>query len=83
MNDKYVPKLHTGSLFKNERKKTENHPDYQGSVMLEDGEHWLSAWIKKSKTGKSFMSLSVGELKEERAPKPDQAQEEFNDDIPF
>ena len=82
MNDKYVPKLHTGSLFKNERKKTENHPDYQGSVMLEDGEHWLSAWIKKSKTGKSFMSLSVGERKEPREslPKPEP---ELNDDIPF
>ncbi len=81
MNDKYVPKLHTGSLFKNERKKAENHPDYQGSVMLEDGEHWLSAWIKKSKTGKSFMSLSVGDLKGEPLPKP--VQEDFDDDIPF
>ncbi len=74
-----------GALFKNDRKESENHPDYTGQINVGGVEFWLSAWIKKSKAGKNFMSLSV-KLKEERAAptasKPS-AQPEFNDDIPF
>jgi hypothetical protein len=69
----YTPKLNSGSLFRNQRKQTENHPDYTGSIMLEDGEHWLSAWLKESPNGTKYMSLSVGQLKGEpaaQAPTP-------------
>ena len=59
---KYKPG--TGVLFRNDKKETERHPDYTGSVILPDGtEHWLSAWIKEGKKGK-YMSLSIGETKQ-------------------
>ena len=49
----------TGALFKNDRKQTDQHPDYKGSVEV-DGKHfWVSAWIKKSKKGVTFMSLNL------------------------
>lgn len=59
----------TGSLFKNDQKATENHPDYKGSVNANGQEFWLSAWIKTSKAGKKYMSLSLT-AKEQEAPKP-------------
>jgi len=54
----------SGALFKNEEKITlnkPNWPDYNGSINVDGKDLWISAWIKKSKAGKSYMSLSVSE----------------------
>jgi len=59
----YTPKEGSGSLFKNNRKTSETHPDYTGSIMLNGKEHWLSAWVKEGKSGK-FFSVSVGKVKQ-------------------
>jgi hypothetical protein len=47
----------SGALFKNDRKTTDNHPDYNGSALIGGIDMWISAWIKKG-NGKTFMSLS-------------------------
>lgn len=47
-----------GALFKNDRKETDNHPDYTGTINVGGHDYWLSAWIKDGRSGK-FMSLSV------------------------
>ena len=52
------------SLFKNNRKEKETHPDYAGSIMINGKEHYLNAWLKEGKNGK-FFSGSVGK---EKAP---------------
>jgi hypothetical protein len=57
----------SGVLFKNDRKESAKHPDYQGNINVDGVEFWLSAWIKEGQKGK-FMSLSV--KKKEAAPKP-------------
>lgn len=46
-----------GVLFKNTRKTTDKHPDYNGSATIDGEDYWLSAWIKEGKSGK-FMSLA-------------------------
>ena len=51
-------KDNSGVLFKNDKKETEKHPHYKGSIMVDGQEYWLSAWIKEGKTGK-FMGLAV------------------------
>ena len=48
-----------GALFKNERKTEDQHADYNGSINVAGHDYWLNAWIKTSKAGKKFMSLSV------------------------
>ena len=49
----------SGALFKNNRKETEKHPDYTGSINVGGHDHWLSAWLKTDKNGNKFISLSV------------------------
>ena len=74
----------TGALFKNDKKDTEKHPDYKGSVNVDGTEYWLSAWIKTSKQGTKFMSLSV-KAKDEapRAKQAPKAEEDEMSDVPF
>lgn len=49
-----------GILFNNKDKKTQdNHPDYSGSINFNGVDCWLSGWIKESKEGKKYFSLSV------------------------
>lgn len=48
-----------GALFKNKDKKAENHPDYKGQINVSGIEYWVSAWLKESKAGEKYMSLSV------------------------
>ena len=59
----YTPKEGSGSLFKNDRKTTENHPDYTGSIMVNGKDHWFSAWVKEGQKGK-FFSVSIGKEKQ-------------------
>jgi hypothetical protein len=61
----YQPKEGGFSLFKNNRKEKETHPDYAGSIMINGKEHYLNAWLKEGKNGK-FFSGSIGK---EKAPK--------------
>lgn len=53
----------TGTLFKNDRKEKDTHPDYRGAININGQEFWLSAWIREAKgverQGQKFMSLSV------------------------
>ena len=62
----YEPKPGSFSLFKNDKKESENHPDYKGDGLDIDGRPiWVSAWIKQGAKGK-FMSCAF-KIKE---PKP-------------
>jgi uncharacterized protein (DUF736 family) len=73
-----------GALFKNDRKETDKHPDYKGTINVAEDDYWLSAWLKKDKNGKTYMSLSVQPKQasqSEPAEKP--AAAEFDDEIPF
>lgn len=75
----------TGALFKNDKKGNDKWPDYRGTINVDGVEFWLNAWIKKSKKGETFMSLSVKPKEERAAPRsePPPPDREFNDDIPF
>lgn len=84
----YEQKDLSGSLFKNDRKNTANHPDYTGSVLVDGVDYWLSAWIKDGKKGK-WMSLGLKrkDASDKPAPRPKREErsyaEELDDEIPF
>lgn len=72
-----------GALFKNDDKQADNHPDYRGKINVAGTDYWLDAWIKTSKAGNKFMSLSV---KPKEAPKRQMAKsrsgfDDLDDDI--
>ena len=70
-----------GALFKNKDKKTDDHPDYTGKLNVGGAEFWLSAWLKTSKAGQKYMSLSVTPAEQKTRRKPDPA--DMDDEIPF
>lgn len=54
----YEQKDNSGSLFRNDRKEQENHPDHTGTCKIQGREYYISAWIRETKTGKKFFSLA-------------------------
>lgn len=71
-----------GALFKNDDKQSENYPDYKGMINIDGVEYWLSGWIKTSKQGNKFMSLSV-QPKQQQAAKPAKQSKQVQQDDPF
>ena len=47
-----------GSLFQNDRKQEDRHPDYTGSALINGVEMQIAGWKKRSSSGKPFLSLS-------------------------
>jgi len=73
----------TGSLFKNTNKDSETDRDYSGSLTLEDGrELWVSGWVRTSKSGGKYLSLSV-KPKVPTADKSKPIADDLNDQINF
>lgn len=48
-----------GSIFKNDKKTEDKHPDLNGSINVDGKDYWISGWKKTSKAGTGFISLSV------------------------
>ena len=86
----YEQRDNSGSLFKNERKEKESHPDYKGTCMVGGVEMWMSAWLKTGANGTKFMSFSFQPKDQQQAPArqtlPRQAphvEPDFIEDLPF
>lgn len=89
MADNFQHRELSGSVFKNDRKKHSNSPDYTGSALIDGVEYWVSGWIKDGARGK-WMSLAFnrkdgGDDFEQSAPKkaPKPNFDDLGDDIPF
>lgn len=54
----YEIKDMTGSLFANKDKKTDKHPDRNGTIKIEGVEYWASGWVKQDKNGQPWLSLA-------------------------
>lgn len=50
----------SGALFKNDKKATDQHPDYTGNITIEGKEFYLSAWVNESaRTGQKYFALKA------------------------
>ena len=86
----YEQRDNSGSLFKNDRKEKENHPDYKGGCMVGGVEMWMSAWLKTGANGTKFMSFSFQPKEQQQsatrqapASQAPQAEPDFIDELPF
>lgn len=72
-----------GTLFKNDKRTTDKHPDYTGKINVGGTEFRLAAWIRVGKNGSKFMSLAVSESQEQGATTRASAPVDMSDEIPF
>lgn len=82
----YEQKDNSGSVFKNDRKEKDSHPDRTGTALIDGVEYWISGWIKSGKKG-DFLSLAFkrkdGKSADRSAPRGQSRNDDMNDDIPF
>lgn len=82
-----------GSIWKNEKKETDNHPDFTGSLNVNGVEYWVSAWKRRQDASDKAPALTftVKPKDESSATKKSSAtpdsksglRDDFEDDIPF
>ena len=76
-----------GSIWKNDDKENDKHPDFKGSLNVNGVEYWVSAWKRKPDANPKAPALSFS-VKPKDAPAPAPAQEAVptqvaDDAIPF
>lgn len=79
----------SGSLFKNDRREKDTHPNLTGTIMIGGQEYWLSGWTKEKGDGEKWISLAA-KPKEARTGNGTPAAApavitaaDLDDDIPF
>ena len=77
----YEQKDNTGSLWINDRKEKDTHPDRTGTLLIEGRSYFLNGWLKQSKDGKPYLSLSVKPRTAAAETGPRKTQ--MDDEIPF
>lgn len=69
----------TGTLFRNERKETDSHPDWAGYIVINGVEYWLNCWEKHGPKG-LFFSLAAKPKQERAAEIKQAAKPRYGDD---
>ena len=60
----FEPKDDTGQLFKNEKRESDRHPEYEGEFKIRcphcSGSllGWVKGWVREAKTGDKYFSLA-------------------------
>lgn len=82
----YESKPNTGTLFNNDRKEKDTHPDMTGTINVAGVDHWFSAWRKQGSKGE-FLSVAIGNKKEAKQQTPRQPDQQdrdlIGDEAPF
>ena len=79
----------SGAIFKNDNKKTDNHPDYKGKVNVNGKDMEVALWMKTSAKGVKFMSAQFSEPFVKTEPQIQRNEPQIkeygdaNDDLPF
>lgn len=82
----YEQRDNSGTIFVNDRKEKETHPDRSGTAMIDGKEYYISGWIKSGQKGQ-FLSLAF-KPKEQASAAPPKRPDPIStgrphEDIPF
>jgi hypothetical protein len=58
MNNVGYDNTNRGSIWGNDKKETDNHPDFTGSLNVDGVEYWVSAWKRKEDANPKAPALS-------------------------
>ena len=79
-----------GAIWKNDKKETDRHPDFNGSINIEGVEYFLSGWKRAADANPKAPLVKFSVTKKEQqqahampAPSGIGAMPAFEDDIPF
>ena len=62
--------VNRGSIWKNDKKETEKHPDFTGTLNVNGVEFWVSGWKRKPEQSENAPALSFSiKAKEDTKPK--------------
>jgi hypothetical protein len=85
VSEKQYDNTNRGALFKNDRRTTDKHPEYTGTLNVNGTEYWLSAWVRDGKRGKYFsMAIKPKEERQVGQAQPENSKATTSeDDLPF
>ena len=75
-----------GSIWKNEKKEKDGHPDFTGSLDVDGVQYWVSAWKRRDGAAAKAPALTFSiKPKEDKKPKSQMAKDanDMDDEIPF
>lgn len=86
----YEMKDMSGSLFKNDRREKDTHPNAKGTALIDGVEYWVDAWTNEARDGSKYQSLKfkrkdaahgspAGHMPANEQITP----VDFDDDVPF
>ena len=85
----YEQRDNSGSLFPNDKREKDTHPNLRGSIMVGGVMYWIDAWTKHKADGTKWLSLAVkpkksrSEAPSRQAAKPKADDFDESADIPF
>jgi len=79
----FEQKDNTGSIFVNDHKQEDTHPDRNGSAKIGGVDYWVNGWLRKTKTGRPYLALSFKRKESRAADKSGPRAEELDEAIPF
>lgn len=81
-----------GSIWKNDKKQSDKHPDFRGTLNVDGVEYWVSAWKRKEGANPKAPALTFAVQPKEQQPPAaagdsggagEFSPDEFDSDIPF
>jgi hypothetical protein len=79
----------SGSLFKNDKREKDSHPNLTGTLMVDGKEYWVSAWTKERGNGDKWLSLALkpkeanGQTRSVQPASRFESQADLDDDVPY
>jgi hypothetical protein len=71
----YEQRDNSGTVFANDRKESDRHPDYTGKAMVGGVMYWASMWVKEKQDGEEFFSFSLKPM-DDQPQQPQQRRQE-------